>query len=53
VQYRRDSSAVVKHVMEITHRMDWERATCLEKEARTIPRKKKKVVILEDTKESV
>ena len=39
MQYIRDNSVVVKHVMEKAHRMDWEGATCLEKEVRTIPRK--------------
>ena len=38
-KYRRDNSAIVKHIMEQVHRMDWDGATCLEKETRTIPRK--------------
>ena len=39
VQFGRPLSAIVKHVMESGHEMDWERTTCLERETRTISRK--------------
>ena len=39
VQYIRENSVVVNHVMEQKHPLDWERVTCLEKETRKIPRK--------------
>ena len=39
VQYSRENSAVVNHVMEQKHTFYWERVTCLEKETRKIQRK--------------
>ena len=39
IQYRRENSAVVKHVLELGHQIDWDTIECLEKEKIKIPRR--------------